>query len=214
MHWSALTKLQPDPLLVRRVLDGDKAAFTILYDRHARKVFHLLRRLTTDATVAEDLAQESWLIAYDSLGRWRGQGQLSSFLCGIAVRVFQNHNRREIATENLDAVDEAYLAAPASQGEGWAHLSRHEADQALEAAIAALPLPVRTVYILVRVEGMRYRDVADTLGIPLGTVQSRLNRATHLLFTSLAPFLGDAFSDAITTPAQGEKGEHHVKYAR
>ena len=100
----------PDFWLVRRARSGDPAAFGVLYDRHAPRVYGLLRRLSGDATASEDLTQETFLSAYRSLNAWRGAGAFSSWLCGIAVRCYRNANRRRIPEDELDET------APADSG--------------------------------------------------------------------------------------------------
>ena len=80
--------------LVRRCLSGDHNAFGALYDAHASRVFSLLCRLIGDPAESEDLTQETFLAAYSALGSWRGEGAFSTWLCGIAFRLYANAQRR------------------------------------------------------------------------------------------------------------------------
>ena len=174
----------PDLWLVRRAKNGDTAAFGALLTRHSRRVYNLLLRLTDNAALAEDLTQETFLTAYQRLADWRGTGALSTWLCGIAVKHHLAARRKTPFTETLDAHEE--LAADLAS-DPLARYTQHEAKQALDTAISALPLHYREVFVLVRVQEMRYREVAELLEIPLGTVQSRLAQATLLLQRSLTP---------------------------
>src|SRR5690242_9407015 len=96
--------LSSDRQLVRRSLAGEREAFDRLYDRHAARVYHFLRRLTGNETEAEDLAQEAFLAAYASLASWRGEGAFGTWLCGIAFRQYAAGRRRmaRTPTEPLD----------------------------------------------------------------------------------------------------------------
>ncbi len=173
----------PDLWLVQKAKNGDTAAFGALLTRHSRRVYNLLLRLTGNAALAEDLTQETFLTAYQRLSDWRGVGQLSTWLCGIAVKHHLTARRKTHFTEPLDALE---LSAD-STSDPLERYTEREAILALDSAIAALPDSCREVFVLVRLQEMRYREVADLLGIPLGTVQSRLARATMLLQNSLSP---------------------------
>ena len=191
-----------DRWLMRRARQGDPEAFGRIYDRHSRQVFHLLRRLTgDDRSQAEDLTQETFVAAYQALPDWRGEGKLSTWLCGIAYRRYASSRRRQIPQEPWD--DTLPIAAP--NADPLLLCTGHQMETALEEAIAALPERAREAFVLVRVEGMRYRDAADLLQIPLGTLQSRLGRATLLLRDRLAAYLPDtAGQPSAVRPAEGE----------
>ena len=166
-NWlSRLKEDWQDARLVRRTLAGDRDAFTRLYDRHVSRVFNLLRRLTNSATDAEDLTQETFLSAYESLGGWRGEGAFSTWLCGIAYRKYHSARRKSTVAETLDED----ISVATICGDPFLHCSRQEAEAALETAIAALPEAARDAYLLIRVEGMSYREAAELLGIRHGTV--------------------------------------------
>lgn len=171
-----------DASLVRRCLQGDTAAFDRLYGRHERRVLGLLRRLTGNEPDALDLAQETFLTAYRTLASWKGRGAFSTWLCGIAVRLYASSHRRA-AVHAVEPLDDCLIADP--DADPLAHCTRREAARRIEAAVAALPVLSREVFVLVKIEGLSYRDAAELLGVPLGTVQSRLWRAVVLLQAAL-----------------------------
>jgi RNA polymerase sigma-70 factor, ECF subfamily len=176
-----------DRHLVRRCLAGEQRAFDTLYDRHAGRVFHLLRRLTANEAEAEDLAQETFLTAYRSLASWRGEGAFGTWLCGIAVRLYANAYRRaHPATELLD--EETGLAA--ADADPLAHCLRQEQERHIEQAIASLPSLYREIFVLVQVEGLSCREAARWLDVPLGTARWRLWRAACLLQAALVDLVG------------------------
>ena len=147
-------------------------------------MFALLRRFTGNPTVAEDLTQETFLAAYNSLGSWRKEGQFGTWLCGIAFRLYANQRRRDAGCETQALDEECDLIE--SGPDPLLAFTRREAEQAIEVAIGALPPVCREVFVLVKVEGLSYREAAQWLSVPLGTVQSRLWRAVRTLQVALS----------------------------
>jgi RNA polymerase sigma-70 factor (ECF subfamily) len=167
-----------DAQLVDRCLAGDIGAFDALYDRHAARVFHLLLRLAGNRANAEDILQETFLAAYRGLGAWRRQGAFSSWICGIAYRLVANHDRRHPLAQGLIAASNAHemqsFAKPPDAGE-------IDFAARLGSAVDELPDVVRDTFLLVKVAGYSYAEVAEIQAIPIGTVRSRLHRAIGLL---------------------------------
>ena len=182
--------LLSDYQLTRRTLEGENAAFGVLYDRHSTRVYALLCRLTGNPTEAEDLTQEAFLAAYHALASWRKEGQFGTWLCGIAFRLYAKLRRSEVGRETLPLDEECDLVAPDS--DPLLACTRRESQEAIEAAIAALPPMCREVFVLVKVEGLSYREAAEWLSVPLGTVQSRLWRAVRLLQVALSGLMETA----------------------
>lgn len=173
-----------DRQLVQRSLTGERGAFDLLFHRHAPRVFHFLRRLTGEVAEAEDLTQETFLAAYHSLATWREESLLGTWLCGIAFRQYAAARRQQrLETEPFDEETDRTALAPG--GDPLTHCLQNEQLQRIETALAALPPLPREVFLLVKVEGLSYREAADWLSVPLGTVQSRLWRATCLLQRAL-----------------------------
>lgn len=188
-----------DRWLVHRARAGDRRSFEKLYDRHVVRIFNLLRRLTGDAALTEDLTQETFLAAYGSLEAWRGQGAFTSWLCGIAIRLYRQHRRRARDDEPLldDTVPyDDSTTDPFAQCEGVRVL------HVLEGAIAALPDPYREAFTLTYVEEFSYKEVAAFLEIPVGTVQSRLNKAKSLLRAYLTPLLASEENTPTALPGK------------
>ncbi|MBC8135201.1 MAG: sigma-70 family RNA polymerase sigma factor, partial [Fibrella sp.] len=163
-----------DTWLVHRARAGDTRSFEKIYHRHGSRVYSLLRRLTGgDESTAEDLTQETFLAAYRSLAAWRGDGSLTTWLCGIAIRLYRQHHR---GTQEDDPLDDA-LPTCDDDSNPLARCERAQVGRELEVAIASLPTICRETFVLTYVEGFAYKEVASHLGIPIGTVQSRLNKA-------------------------------------
>ncbi|MES2465154.1 MAG: RNA polymerase sigma factor, partial [Armatimonadota bacterium] len=192
----------------------DGGAFDRLYDRHVPRVFNFLRRLTGSAAEAEDLTQDTFLAAYQALGGWRSEGAFSTWLCGIAYRRYIAQRRHTPVTHSLNG--DRIPSSTAAAEDPFLYCAGQEAEVALDTAIAALPDAARDAYLLIRVEGMSYAETATLLGIPLGTVQSRLWRATQLLRAAMSPFLNETLpQDAPTyatlpSPESSPKGVSHA----
>ena len=168
-----------DAKLVRRTLNGDSSAFGTLYDRHAARVFRLLFRLSQDRMQAEDTTQEVFITAYRSLANWKARGELSSWLCGIAVRLHRKHCSSN-AHLVMEPLDEDYQDT-VLENDPLDALTHDEAQRCIEKAIEELPFAYREAFVLLKVEKMSQKQVAELLEIPIGTVQSRLWRAVCLL---------------------------------
>ncbi|MBC7806094.1 MAG: sigma-70 family RNA polymerase sigma factor [Akkermansiaceae bacterium] len=189
-----------------RARAGDRKAFDALFHRYSPRVYNLLRRLGAAPAEAEDLSQETFVTAFGSLPSWRESGALSTWLCGIAVNKYRAAHRRASSRVDLADDDSVCENVPAPPGDDpLAHLTRDETGRQLQAAIAALPDGCREAFVLVYTEEFAYRDVARLLDIPVGTVQSRLNRAKRLLHAHLSEYMG-----AATSPMPAKGTNFHV----
>lgn len=168
---------QPDDsLLVHRARDGDRKAFEQLYRLHINRVYGLCLRMTGQHSLAEDLAQEAFIRAWERLDTFRGESAFFSWLYRLTFNVVlgdqrsrQRRSARVVALEDL-----ASLPQPAAE-----RRSGLRAD--LEAAIAALPPGAREVFVLHDVEGYKHEEIAKMTGIATGTSKAHLHRARRLL---------------------------------
>lgn len=167
---------------VRRVLDGDTSAFAGLVERHQQRVYRFIRR-QVPAAAAEDLAQETFLQAYRVLASFRAEARFSTWLLGIARNLVLNFLARDWRAEDISP-DES--GNPGDEALDPARLFlRDEALAQLQAAVERLPADMRECLLLTTVEDLDYEEVAGLLGIPLGTVKSRLSRARAQLRAEL-----------------------------
>src|SRR2546427_2041252 len=104
--------LGDDRRLVNRCIQGDSSAFDALYHRYAGRIYSLLRRLTGSEPLAEDLTQETFLAAYRGLRTWRGEGRISTWLCGIAYRLYANYRLRTAGHETEPLDEDCEIEAP------------------------------------------------------------------------------------------------------
>ncbi len=163
-------------LLSRAVHDRDVAAFAALVRMHQDKVRGFLRRMTKgDATLADDLAQETFLLAWKRIQQFRFEGSFSGWLFGIAyTRALMELRKRKL--EPLD--DTEWVIAPATEASTHAKLD-------VEKALARLSPPERGVLTLCHSFGFSHEEAAKILNAPLGTVKSHALRGREKMRTIL-----------------------------
>lgn len=180
-----------DPVFIEKLKAGDAAAFEALVDRYSGDLYALLYRLTQNAEEARDLTQDTFLRVIRSIGGFRGQSELRTWLYRIAVNESRNRyrwwkRRRRDSTISLDATigdsDTAIhetLSGPSADPEQ--ETLSHEREYALKAALLELPEVYREAVVLCDIEGLTYEETAAALGIGLGTVKSRISRGREEL---------------------------------
>ena len=176
-----------DKQLVARCLAGDRVAERALYDAHVDRVYRLAFRLAGDADLAQDFTQETFIRAFDRLGQYRGDASLATWLHTIATSVSLNGmrsvTRLRARSTTLDDVPEL----PANTK----RVAPHDLRERLHAAIDALSVKLRPVFVMHDVEGYTHDEISTTLGIPVGTSKARLFDARAKLRAALALFAGD-----------------------
>lgn len=172
---------------LERLRCGETAAFERVVAEHSGDVYALLYRMTSDAEEARDLTQETFLRAFQCIGRFRGDANLKTWIYRIAINQARNRwrwwrRRRRDVTVSLDATNDrneqplsTNLANDEAIDPEQATLAR-EREAHLRAALLELKRPFRETVVLRDVEGFSYEEIADTLQISIGTVKSRLSR--------------------------------------
>lgn len=155
---------EPEPALVRAAAAGDLAAFELLVRAYQEPVWRFLRRLLGDAGVAEDVAQETFLRVFRRLPTFAFEAKFSTWVFQIARNAGVDELRSRQRRISL-----ASLAPPPPPAVGMA-----EARAEIDAALASLPVDLREAILLIEVLGLRYHEVARVLGVPEGTVKSRV----------------------------------------
>ncbi len=171
---------------LRRVAAGDGEAFSWLVERHQIRLVRVCARLLRDPEEAQDAAQEVFLRAYRAAGSYEPRGQVFTWLYRIAVNYCLNRLRRRrlvrflpfLAGDGEDAP--AFDPADGAPSSETALSSRQQWGQ-MRRAIAALPANQQVVLLLAKFEELSYREIAQTLGITEGAVESRLVRAMRSL---------------------------------
>jgi len=178
-----------DHCLIQRFLAGEAAAFDSLVERYYQRIDRLAQQVVRNPLAAEDITQEVFLRAYRALPRFRGEASLYSWLYRIAINLCLNYLRqRANRISTAEAVDASSVPSAADPS---ARLENQERDRRVRGAIDALPAHYRVAIILRDLEGLSYQEISAILGIPLGTVKSRLNFAKHLLRQALRGILDE-----------------------
>jgi RNA polymerase sigma-70 factor (ECF subfamily) len=180
-----------------RVRGGDMAAFEELHALYSRPLLNFLFRLTWDRSFAEDLTQEVFLRLWKARKRYKPTGKFTTYLFQIAKNHWLNERekrRRRIAPVSLEAgADESSngLKDAVETGERgpMAETLNKELGDAIGRAVETLSEKLRLVFVLGQLDGMRYRDIAEILGIPVGTVKSRMSNAEKAIRGQLAAYL-------------------------
>jgi RNA polymerase sigma-70 factor (ECF subfamily) len=171
----------PDAELVARWQAGDASAFERLVRAHERNVFRLLYRMLGSREEAEDAAQEAFLSLHRHGHRFRREARFSTFLYRVAANAALNRRRsrsraraREIELAQRHATGAHVHVAPRDP-EDATHGA--EIQHRVQEALQHLPDELRVAVVLYDIEGQSYKDIAETLSIPEGTVKSRIHRA-------------------------------------
>lgn len=172
--------LDTDSSLVERCLGGDDSAWEDLVRAHTRRVYGVCYRFTGSDTEAQDLTQDVFLRVFKTLGSFRsGEGSFSVWLMRLTRNLLIDNYRRgkqERATdsieEQLPMLEEKYSLSSRTDG----MVAGREASEILQAALERLSPELRETLILRDLEELEYREIAQSLGVPEGTVKSRLNR--------------------------------------
>lgn len=184
-----------DKELVRRVQQGDKRAFDLLFGRYQHKIINLVGRYLRDAQEVEDVTQEAFIKAFKALPRFRGESAFYTWLYRIAINTAKNHmvarSRRppgvDVDVEDAEFMDGADLLKEGESPE--AALMRDELAGAIDEAIGLLPDDLRSAVTLREFDGLSYEQIAVIMDCPVGTVRSRIFRARESIDQHIAPLL-------------------------
>ncbi|HZT78952.1 MAG TPA: sigma-70 family RNA polymerase sigma factor [Gemmataceae bacterium] len=167
--------------LIAECLDGDTAAFGELVRRYQDRLYNTVYRLVDNPEDAHDVVQEAFLNAYQSLDSFKGDSRFFTWLYRIAVNTAISQKRKHRAVVSIDQgrsgemslepPDESEYSRP---GEA---MERAEEERRIQAALNRLSPEHRAVLVLKDIEGHKYEMIAEILGVPIGTVRSRLHRA-------------------------------------
>ncbi|HJW20848.1 MAG TPA: RNA polymerase sigma factor [Candidatus Limnocylindrales bacterium] len=170
-----------DRIVVQAVLDGDRDAFRILVDRELAGVVRAAARVLDDVAEAEDVAQETFVIAYRSLASWRADGPFGAWLARIAIRLAVRRAARLRVVPwaqpgHVGDDDEPRVAVRQSSSDPEHAAVRGEQAMLVRRAVAALDEPYREVVALRFFADRSLDEIATLTGRPLGTVKTHLRR--------------------------------------
>jgi RNA polymerase sigma-70 factor, ECF subfamily len=172
----------PEQQLIERCRGGDDEAFRELVDLHKRLVFALIARSVTDQGRAEELAQEVFLRVFRGLKYFRGESRLSTWIYRIATNLIAEERKpgrpMQVSLDEPAPGGDRPKRDPGAEDRAFSDL---ELQDRLHKAIERLPVPYQVLVNGHYLQGLRYEDLSDALGLPMGTVKTHLHRAKRLL---------------------------------
>jgi RNA polymerase sigma-70 factor (ECF subfamily) len=183
---------------VRRVLDGDVAAFESIVRRWQGPLVNMAYRYCRNRGRAEEWAQEAFLRAFRFLGRWRQDSKFSTWLFAVAANVYRSQARKSGPPE-VPLITDRPLIGPADTE---LEIMAGEREEIVRRAVCALPAKYRDVLVLFYFHDTDVEQVGRTLGLPAGTVKARLHRGRRLLESRLKRILGPGAGSVVEKEAR------------
>ncbi len=177
--------------IVRRVLEGDADAFGAIVDEYQKNVYNLALRMTGNPEDAQDMSQEAFIKAFNSLASFRGDSKLSVWLYRIVSNVcldfLRSRKRRQTVSLNMDDGEggSSELEIPDLSAMPEEELNRRLTREAVRKGLLSLPEDQREILLLREIEGLSYDEIAQALELEAGTVKSRIFRARKRLCAQL-----------------------------
>jgi RNA polymerase sigma-70 factor (ECF subfamily) len=194
---------ETDEKLMLRVGQGERAAFNEIVRRYTKRMINLAYQITGDRDLAEDLAQETFFRAYKSAERYTEIAKFSTWLYTIAINLCRNELRRRkfrpfSLEEMAEREDEGKLRVDIADESSKpdSDLERKEVTYHVRRAIASVPSKFRMALVLRDIQGLSYEEIGGILGLPEGTVKSRINRGRLRVKQVLEPILGERANQA------------------
>lgn len=176
--------------LIQKAKRGDNEAFSQLVRIHQKRIYRLAYRFCPDHDTADELAQETFVKAYTSLQTFREEFKFSSWLGAIATNLALNHLKRQKRQVSMeDYPIQEIVSDPNPRSNPVENLTEKEMRSKLEEEVEKLPPEFKAAFILRVHEELSYEQIAERLGIEIGTVMSRLFRARSRLKKALEEYL-------------------------
>ncbi|HET6575521.1 MAG TPA: sigma-70 family RNA polymerase sigma factor [Fimbriiglobus sp.] len=172
-------------------MNGRPAAFGDLVLRYQDRLFNSVVRVVDNPDDALDVVQDAFFSAFQSLASFKGDAEFFTWLYRIAFNTAVSLRRRRRATVSLETGRDGEVVIdpqdPSAETRPGTALERTEEEEALQTALNRLSGEHRTVLVLKDIEGMKYEEIAEVIGVPIGTIRSRIHRARLELRELLEP---------------------------
>jgi len=180
---------------------GDTEAFSVLVERHSKKMLNIAYRMLGDYDEACDVTQEAFLAAFRAIGKFKEEAKFSTWLHRIVVNYTKNRlkQRQNLSRHEGASLDETadgqggcpVCLAASNEGHPGEQLERRELKAQVQKCISTLEGDYREVLVMRDIQGFSYEEIRDVLRIPDGTVKSRLSRARMAMKDCLKKVIGD-----------------------
>lgn len=189
--------MDADKPLVEKAVSGDLRAYEILILKYQKKIQRLISRMVKDTDAVQDIAQDTFIKAYQALHQFRGDAQFYTWLYRIAINTAKKYlvdcRRNPVISENSlknSDEDETFGSLASSTDETPESLmATKELASLLNSSIEALSDDLKQAILLREIDGLTYDEIAIVMDCPIGTVRSRIFRARESIATNLKPFL-------------------------
>jgi RNA polymerase sigma-70 factor (ECF subfamily) len=185
---------EDDILLIKECQAGQVSAFDRLVELYRKQIYQLAYCITDNHEDADDISQETFVRAYRAIGEFKGKARFSTWLRRITINLSINHLkseslRKNVANDGEKLNSDNFSQIPASAGNPLENVEAEELAQQIKVAMDSLPVVEKVVFFLRVHQGLSYREIAQSLGCPMGTVMSRLSRARRRLRNRLKNYV-------------------------
>lgn len=178
-----MSDLQTEADIIEACKEGDREAFHILFEEHKDRIYTIAFHYSGDESMARDVTQQVFLKLFTTIGQFRENSQFSTWLYRIVANACADeHRKRRRFVPFSPEIEVSKMTVKSSQEEAY---HRRQVADSVSAAIAELTPKLRLPILLKYVEGLSYDEIAEALGISIGTVSSRLNRGHKMLARKL-----------------------------
>ena len=185
-----------DKELFEKVKSDDTFAFTILVDRYKVRLFNLIYRLLQNKEEAEDILQETFLRVYRERRSYDPTYSFSTWIYTITLNLCRNElkRRKKFRFFGVDLIENSREYATQEV------INKDGLSSFMDKAILSLPVKYRTAFLLRDVDQLSYEEISKSMGVPLGTVKSRVNRARLMLREKLKPKMKEYYELSKSSP--------------
>lgn len=184
---------ESDAYLVKRSQEGDLKSFELLILKYQRRIFNVIFRIVRDRDAVDDLAQETFLNAFNSIKGFKGGSSFYTWAYRIAVNISINYlakqKRAVFVDEGVLETEAVSERLPGGVVSPERRAQNRQAAVAISRAVESLPDDIRTAITLREYEGLSYEEIAEVMDCPIGTVRSRIFRGREMLKDTLKDYL-------------------------
>ncbi len=180
---------QPDQYYIQKVLEGDINAFSILVERYQNLVYTVVYRVVKNKEQAEEVAQDTFIKAYESLAKYRGEAKFSTWLYTIAYRKsldLVKSNKRLITSELIEEINEGDIELVT---DALSYLQEQERKKIIAESILKLPQETAVLVTLYYFEEKNIKEIADIVGLTADNVKIKLFRSRKKLYSILKHYV-------------------------
>lgn len=174
--------------VIEQVLSGNHNEFVKIVNLFKNKVFRYILKNINDYDAAEDLTQETFISVFTNLVSFKNNSSLSTWIMAIAVNKVRNYINRTLPKSKQNVSDDILTDYSSGESTPQQLAESREMEAVIENTIALLGDEYRQIYILIVMEDMSYNDVSEIMGIPVGTVKSRMHKVRKILTDKLQKF--------------------------